>query len=237
MHQKTKPDKGCDKIGDVKIQKQLLLVIGMVLILTGCKPVVEEVLAPTSIVLDEAALLQTSVARVTMEAKKTRPPAIVILSPTETPSSLPPVAASTASTIPDEVLVTLTPELPCNLVQPGVPIDISVPDGSVILPGQEFTKTWRLINGGSCIWTMRYRYTYYSGNPMGAHQENRLITEVQPGQAVDISVPFVAPFTPGEYVSNWLMQDEAGNFFGMGLNADIPFYVKINVGAAPTISN
>ncbi len=74
---------------------------------------------------------------------------------------------------------------------------------------------------------------------MGAHQENRLITEVQPGQAIDISVPFIAPITPGEYQSTWLMQDEAGNFFGMGLNADIPFYVKIRVEAAPiaTIQN
>ena len=69
---------------------------------------------------------------------------------------------------------------------------------------------------------------------MGSHQENRLITEVQPGQAVDISVPFIAPGKTGEFESAWMMQDEAGNFFGMGLNADAPFYVKIRVEATPT---
>ena len=221
----------------MKNQKQVLLVVGLVLLITGCKPVLEKPSTPTLFVLDESALRQTSVAKITAEAVKTRPPVISILSPTETPSSLPPVSASTSSTFPDQFLVTPTPELPCNLVQPGIPIDISVPDGSVLLPGQEFTKTWRIINGGSCTWTMQYKYSYYSGNPMGAHQENRLITEVQPGQAVDISVPFVAPLTPGEYVSNWLMQDEAGTFFGMGMNADIPFYVNIRVEAAPTTTN
>jgi hypothetical protein len=221
----------------VKNQKQVLLVVGLVLLMAGCKPVLEKHSTPIPYVLDESVLRQTSVSKVTSEAIKTRPPVISIVSPTETSSSLSPVSASTSTTFPDQVLVTPTPELPCNLVQPGIPIDISIPDGTMLLPGQDFTKTWRIINGGSCTWTMQYKYSYYSGNPMGAHQENRLITEVQPGQAVDISVPFVAPFTPGEYVSNWLMQDEVGHYFGMGMNADIPFYVNIRVEAAPTATN
>ena len=204
------------------------------MLLSACKPINNQAFTPTAVILDESALIQTSIARVTAEAAKTRLPVIVILSPTETPSNVPQATSNTPLVIPSEMPMTPAPNLPCNLVQAGVPIDISIPDGSVIYPGQEFIKTWRIVNGGSCTWTMLYKYSYYSGNPMGAHQENRLITEVQPGQAVDISVLFTAPGKAGEFESAWMMQDEAGNFFGMGLNADAPFYLKIRVEAAPT---
>lgn len=210
------------------------MLIGVGLLLAACKPINNQALTPTAVNLDESALAQTSVARVTAEAAKTRLPVIVILSPTETLANGPQATSNTPLVITSEMPMTPTPDLPCNLVQAASPIDISVPDGSIFYPGQEFIKTWRIINGGSCTWTMLYKYSYYSGNPMGAHQENRLITEVQPGQAVDISVPFIAPGKAGEYESAWMMQDEAGNFFGMGLNADAPFFVKIRVEAAPT---
>ena len=204
------------------------------MLLLACKPNNNKVITPTNVILDESALIRTSVARVTEEAAKTQPIASAPSSPIETQISLLPSPTSTPVPLPIETPLPPTPDLPCNLVQAGSPIDISIPDGSVFLPGQEFIKTWRIINGGSCTWTMLYKYSYYSGNPMGAHQENRLITEVQPGQAVDISVLFTAPGKAGEFESAWMMQDEAGNFFGMGLNADAPFYVKIRVEAAPT---
>ena len=201
--------------------------------LAACKPKNNQASTPTLFPLDEAALIQTSVARVTAEAAEARLKATEPLSPTVLPENLPQATSNLLLVIPSEVPLTPTPTLPCNLVQAGNPIDISVPDGTTFLPGQEFIKTWRILNGGSCTWTFLYKYSYYSGNPMGAHQENRLITEVQPGQAVDISVPFIAPNAPGEYEGSWMMQDESGNFFGMGLNADAPFYVKIRVEAAP----
>lgn len=204
------------------------------MLLSACKPNNNKVITPTTVILDETALIRTSVARVTEEAAKTQIVASVPSSPIETHINLLPSATSTPIPLPIETPLPPTPDLPCNLVQAGSPIDISIPDGSVFLPGQEFIKTWRITNGGSCTWTMLYKYSYYSGNPMGAHQENRLITEVQPGQAVDISVLFTAPGKAGEFESAWMMQDEAGNFFGMGLNADAPFYVKIRVEAAPT---
>jgi len=204
------------------------------MLLSACKPINNQAFTPTAVILDESALIQTSIARVTEEAAKTQIAASAPSNPLETQIYLPPSATNTLITLPTETLLPPTPDLPCNWVQAGSPIDISIPDGSVFLPGQEFIKTWRITNGGSCTWTMLYKYSYYSGNTMGAHQENRLITEVQPGQAVDISVLFTAPGKAGEFESAWMMQDEAGNFFGMGLNADAPFYVKIRVEAAPT---
>jgi hypothetical protein len=212
------------------------LVIGVTILLVACKPVNVQVSTPSVLALDESALKRTSVARVTAEALKAQLAASPTPSPTETEISVTPAASNTLLPIPSEMPLTPTPNLPCNLVQAGNPIDISIPDGSVFLPGQEFVKTWRIVNAGSCTWTMLYKYSYFSGNAMGAHQENRLLTEVQPGQAVDISVPFVAPGKTGEFESAWMMQDQARNFFGMGLNADAPFYVKIKVEAAPAVT-
>lgn len=207
----------------------LLLVI---LLISACHPVREQAIQTTLPELDAAALEKTAIFRVTAEAPQ---PTVVVSVPTIVDEVLAPAETAFPTGTPGsvELPVTPTPALPCNWVQAGNPIDISVPDGSVMLPGQEFIKTWRIINAGSCKWTMLYKYSYYSGNPMGAHQENRLTTEVLPGQAVDISVPFVAPLKPGEYLSSWMMQDEEGSYFGMGMNADVPFYVKINVSEAP----
>ncbi|HSN94385.1 MAG TPA: NBR1-Ig-like domain-containing protein [Anaerolineaceae bacterium] len=211
----------------------------LISLLSACKPMTEPTLTSTAVIFENSELLQTSIAKVTSEAAKTQMVAKATQNPLETQNGPYPSATNTPIPLPTETPIPPTPTLPCNLVQAGNPIDISIPDGSVFYPGQEFVKTWRITNGGSCAWTMLYKYSYYSGNPMGAHQENRLITEVQPGQVVDISVPFTAPEKLGEFESAWMMQDEAGNFFGMGLNADAPFYVKIRVEAAPaaTTSN
>jgi len=49
-----------------------------------------------------------------------------------------------------------------------------------------------------------------------------------------LSVQFFAPTAPGSYQSNWMLQDPDGNLFGIGFNADAPFYVKIIVTNDPT---
>ncbi|MEA4812540.1 MAG: NBR1-Ig-like domain-containing protein [Anaerolineaceae bacterium] len=214
-------------------KKQAWRFICMFAVLTafGCKPKLQETQVTPGLDLGVEALAQTAVARVTVMAFATEISAKPSPSPIPTLSN--PTAAPTLQPFPS--LAVPTAALPCNLILPGSPIDVSIPDGTVLNPGQEFVKTWRIINGGSCPWTALYQYSFYSGNPMGAHQANRLKTEIQSGQAVDISVSFYAPIKPGEYESAWMLQDENGDFFGMGLNADAPFFVKILVAeAAPS---
>ncbi len=46
--------------------------------------------------------------------------------------------------------------------------DVTVPDGTVMVPNYSFTKTWRLKNIGTCTWTPSYSVTYVSGDPMSA---------------------------------------------------------------------
>ncbi len=101
--------------------------------------------------------------------------------------------------------------------------DVNVEDGTVMLPGQDFVKTWRLKNTGSCTWSTNYTLVYggytvkMDGVPLPLGQS------VLPGEEVEVSVQFKAPPTPGEYVSYWRMQNALGYPFG-----DF-FYVKIIV--------
>ena len=100
-------------------------------------------------------------------------------------------------------------------------------------PGQDFTKTWRLKNTGSCTWTKAYSLAFVSGDSMGAPASTSLPGEVPPGATVDLSINLKAPTRPAKYTGYWKLRNEAGVLFGV--QADEPFYVVIEV-VGPTPS-
>ena len=86
-----------------------------------------------------------------------------------------------------------------------------------MVPGQKFTKTWRLKNTGSCTWTSGYSLVFFSGEAMGASAASRLTTgTVAPGEEFDISVELEAPVTPGTYRANFKLRNTDGIIFGLG---------------------
>ena len=180
-------------------------------------------------------LMQTSIFEVTQAAVQTEaalPTATVTPLPTATNTPLPTVIATIART--PTTVVTATSEAACNRAGMGTPFDLTIPDGTQIVAGEKFTKTWRLVNSGSCKWTRLYKLVFYSQNPMGATYEHYLPGEVLPGYAIDLSVEFTAPTQLGIYRSNWMLQAPDGTLFGLGMNADTPFYVSIVSVAQPT---
>ena len=60
----------------------------------------------------------------------------------------------------------IVPTQVCDRVLPGNPIDVTIPDDSIIVAGEGFTKTWRLQNGGACSWTRDYQLIWVSGERM-----------------------------------------------------------------------
>jgi len=125
-------------------------------------------------------------------------------------------------------------EVPCDMAAAGHPIDVTIPDGTVMEPGETFAKTWRLENVGSCTWTRLYAVVFFSGNSLNAHQTNYLAGEVEPGEAIDVTVDMEAPMTPGEYQSNWMLSNADGELFGIGPHSDAPFWVLIEVISSVT---
>jgi hypothetical protein len=183
-------------------------------------------------------LMQTSVFEVTQAAVLTQaalPSATFTPLPTATNTPIPTVIATIART-PTEA-ATATSEAACNRAGMGTPFDLTIPDGTQIPAGEKFVKTWRLVNSGSCKWTRLYKLVFYSQNPLGATYEHFLPGEVLPGQAIDLSVEFTAPPQLGIYRSNWMLQAPDGSLFGLGMNADTPFYVSIVVVEQPTTTS
>jgi hypothetical protein len=88
--------------------------------------------------------------------------------------------------------------------------DVTVPDGTNMAPGQDFLKTWRVKNTGSCTWDADYKLVYAGYADQMAGQWQPLTQVVQPGQEVELSVQFKAPNRVGEYLSAWQMANRAG---------------------------
>lgn len=143
--------------------------------------------------------------------------------PTETPAA----ETAEAPTATQEAVVeaaTGTEEGLCDLLSYDVSsIDVNIPDNTVMTPGQDFVKTWRVKNNGTCPWGAGYALTFTG---TGTKMDGQFIafTEViQPGQEVEISVQFKAPTQAGNYVSTWTMTNPRGVTFPEAI------YVKITV--------
>jgi len=107
-------------------------------------------------------------------------------------------------------------------------ISETIPDGTIMQPGETFYKTWRLKNNGSCTWNTSYKIVYWSGDLMGGLLEYQLPEVVSPGEVVDVTLFLKAPETNGNFSSYWKLQSEWGGQFGVG-QYDQPFYVQLNV--------
>lgn len=106
--------------------------------------------------------------------------------------------------------------------------DVTVPDNTNMAAGQNFTKTWRLRNSGSCTWTTAYDAVFVDGNAMGGQAAVPLAGPVPPNSTVDISVSLSAPSTNGTYRGNYRMRNDKDVIFGT------LFYLQIVVGPTPT---
>ena len=91
--------------------------------------------------------------------------------------------------------------------------DVSLPDGTKLVPDMNATKTWNVKNTGTCTWDSSYTFAYVKGELMG--QPNITVTKlVAPGENYELSVPFNTPAANGEYTSWWQMRSPQGTGFG-----------------------
>jgi Ig-like domain-containing protein len=107
--------------------------------------------------------------------------------------------------------------------------DVTAPDGTDFTPGQAFTKTWRFRNTGTCTWNTNYSLVFSTGDQMGGPASINLPSSVAPGQTIDLSVNLTAPTNAGSYRGYWLFKNTSGNVFGIGVRADKPFWLAIDV--------
>jgi hypothetical protein len=102
-------------------------------------------------------------------------------------------------------------------------------DDTAFLPGQTFTKTWRLRNVGTCTWTTAYSLVFVDGDALNATSPVLLPVSIPPQTDVDLSVTMTAPGVPGTYTSNWMLRSPSGTNFGLGADSTRPFWTRIVV--------
>lgn len=138
-----------------------------------------------------------------------------------------PIASFTPTAgTPQPSTVTVTPAI-CD--RAGFIADVTYPDNTKISPNTEFVKTWRLKNTGTCTWNTGYSIVFDHGEAMAAPPSVPLADIVTPGQEIEVSVTLKTPDTPGVYQGYWQLRNAAGQVFGLGVEADKFFWVKIQV--------
>jgi len=180
----------------------------------------------------DADAIATAVA-MTVSAKETEAAKVTNTSaPTEAEPTFTPEATKATTTA--VVAPTFAPPTAPGPVGSGDPcllanlISETVPDGTIMQPGQTFWKSWHLKNGGTCTWNSAYKIVFWSGELMDGQLEYPFPDVVSPGEETDISLLLRAPSSNGNYSSYWKIQSEWGGQFGVG-QYDQPFWVTVNV--------
>jgi rRNA maturation protein Nop10 len=101
-------------------------------------------------------------------------------------------------------------------------LDLTVPDGSIVRPGEKIEKVWQVRNEGSCTWGRGYTIQLEEGPPLGSLTKHP-IPATEPGEVANISANFSVPDNPGNYRSSWRANDSGDNSFG------VLIYIEINV--------
>ena len=95
--------------------------------------------------------------------------------------------------------------------------DLTIPDGTVLRPGEDFRKVWQIRNTGSCTWDEGYGLIFIGGDN-AIDPVNYEITIradfIDPGEDADFDIPLTAPLAEGTYQGSWRMRNDQGVFFG-----------------------
>lgn len=91
--------------------------------------------------------------------------------------------------------------------------DLTIPDGTVVLPDSTMDKRWEVENSGNCNWDETYRLRLIAGPDLSAQPEQALYPARSGSRAV-IRILFKAPLEPGAYRSAWQAANADGDLFG-----------------------
>ena len=205
--------------------KYLALLLVCSLLLAACGSA-----APQEPTPDVAAVRTSAASTVVSQFTLTAAVFTAVLPPPATNTDAPKPTITATATEPPIAQVTNAEGTPIDLCDKYswdvATVDVNIPDNTTMTPGQEFTKTWKIKNTGSCAWGAGYKLMYSYGERM-AGEAKPLTAAIAPGQEVDVSVTFIAPDLAGTYFSFWTLQNALGvNFLG---NDNKALYVQIIV--------
>ena len=101
--------------------------------------------------------------------------------------------------------------------------DLTIPDGTVVEPGETLDKRWEVQNNGTCNWDHRYQVKLIAGPGMGVPVQQALVPALS-GTNTMVRMVYIAPDEHGNYRSAWQAFDPEMMPFG-----DL-FFIDIVVG-------
>lgn len=91
--------------------------------------------------------------------------------------------------------------------------DLTIPDGTVVLPDDRLDKRWSVLNSGTCDWGPGYHLVRIGDDPLDGTDELALYP-ARAGATAVWQVVLNAPFEPGDYLSRWQARTPEGSLFG-----------------------
>lgn len=182
------------------------LTVGIFL-LTACNSAASNQTPTPDLNLIKTQVVETYAAAITQTAA-----AQPTLFPTLTASATIAPIATLASTLPAVSQPTVASTKSCyNMTFVS---DVTIPDNTPVAPGQTFTKTWKVVNNGSCAWDAGFKFAFVSGDAMNGTAYT-LPSSVAVNATLDISIGMTAPTNKtGAVQGNWQMSTASGQFFG-----------------------
>ena len=122
---------------------------------------------------------------------------------------------------PTTVVVTTrpTPQINCDDVL-SFTDDITIPDGTIVKPGEELEKKWQVRNNGTCDWTDKYTLRIIAGDPLGS-PDSQPLYPARSGSVAPIRMILTAPQSPGGYRTAWQAFNADDEAFGDVIYIDI----------------
>jgi hypothetical protein len=187
----------------------------------------------------KTAAAATAIVELTKIAGQASPTTAPSRTPTTTPAAQTPAQTANATVAAGGLPATETPVVAPMAGTPAVPsltpfktaapantgptcynskfvADVSIPDGTVMQPGEKFTKIWRFQNTGTCSWDQGFGFVRWAGPDMGGADQyfSNHDQPVGAGGVIDFYVEMRAPDEAGEYIANCIMINDSGTTFG-----------------------
>lgn len=152
----------------------------------------------------------------------TQPPLPVLATPTfgffytATPGNL--LTPSVTGTLPTATFNYSSVASGCN--NSAFIRDVNYPSGTTVSAGENFVKTWKVQNIGTCDWQYNYGMSVVVDNDFDSSW-NHLGRNVSPGDWAEVSVIVTAPDHDGTFTGSWRIADASGTPFGVTLTLSI----------------
>ncbi len=153
----------------------------------------------------------------------TRAVTATAVAPTAAPTAVPPTGVPPTPTTP-----------PCRYV--ATFISETVKDGTQLLPGQQFNKSWTVRNDGNCAWNRAFALMHIDGERM-APVAGIQVPDTPPGGTVALTVAMTAPGQPGPHGGRWQLRTPQSVAFGPYLSVNIITAAPTPVPCIPNISS